>query len=693
MARKKAGISPGSESERLKMEKKLEHFLQNHVISTFVNMEKLKELIPFFQKFSYRPGKVIRQEGEIDTHLQLIFSGYVQVVQKHERGDNPITIRKLSKGDFIGISGIFKDKADRNQIKALNRVTCFIIPKQAILQFVRENPVLTPFFVHLLREHEILEFLGITSFLSALPHKKMLAFLENFEVFHAKEGDLILKQGSVGDKFYIIKHGQVRAFKKNGDEEEQLGILETGDYFGELALMMDRPRTASIEAVTDVECLTLTRPNFKSIFDRDLDIQERLLKRAEDYEIPELTDRVKTELAAVKSEKKYHNLFELSSDAIQLIDIDRGYLECNLASLKLFSFSSREEFLYNSPATLSPLTQPSGENSATTMKIMLSEALIEGTKNFEWVHRTKNGSDFYADVWFTTFELDGKKVVQSTVRDINDRKITEQKLKQAYSEMEIRVESRTRSLARAKKEAERANRAKTIFLANMSHEMRTPMHGVLGFCDLALEDLKKNDINEAIESVKTIKDSGERLLKLINNLLDLTKLEAKKTEFHFSPANLKDVCINAVHMLQPICNKKGIAIEIEEPGFPCKCYIDSDKVLDIFTNVLGNAVKFSARGTAVKITFSKEEDFLIVKVADEGVGIPEEELDYIFDKFTQSSRTVPGVSGTGLGMAICKEIIQAHQGKIWAINNSDKGVSFLFTLPIRSGIFELSHAN
>ena len=230
---------------------------------------------------------------------------------------------------------------------------------------------------------------------------------------------------------------------------------------------------------------------------------------------------------------------------------------------------------------------------------------------------------------------------------------------------------------------EDASRAKSNFLASMSHELRTPMNAILGFTEMIRDGLYGEVPPEIQEPVSDIHTCGKQLLGLINNVLDLSKIEAGHMELAPSEYVVEDV-VNTVKLsLRSLAATKGLElVATVAPDLPL-CFGDGKRITQCLMNLAGNALKFTAEGR-VEIRVEQEGDHLRFAVADTGIGIPADQLGHIFEEFRQADPTVSrDFGGTGLGLAITKKLVELHGGRIWVESEPGKGSTFFFTVPVR----------
>ncbi|BBE30144.1 hypothetical protein OSSY52_02850 [Tepiditoga spiralis] len=371
---------------------------------------------------------------------------------------------------------------------------------------------------------------------------------------------------------------------------------------------------------------------------------------------------IKNELK--KSEKRYKTLFKTANDGILILK-ENKIIDFNDKILTLFKTTSKKIY-GKTPMEFSPEKQPDGKNSIEKGAYYITKALNEGSCYFEWVHKDTNGREFYCEISLNKLTLNDQNYIQALIRDINERKIIEKKL------------------LKAKKDAENASKAKSMFIANMSHEFRTPMNAILGISSILLENKNKNLSKKDLEFIEIIRESGNHLLSMINDILDISKLEAGKMERVESLFYLNTLLLKIEKITKGLLNGKKISFNIiTEKNIPQYITSDMKKIERILINLIGNAVKFTEKGVIILRLYKKEKK-LFFEVSDTGIGIKEENLKLLFKRFNQIDNSFSKkYSGTGLGLYLCKSMVNYLNGEITIKSTYGSGTTVIFYIPLK----------
>jgi signal transduction histidine kinase len=258
-------------------------------------------------------------------------------------------------------------------------------------------------------------------------------------------------------------------------------------------------------------------------------------------------------------------------------------------------------------------------------------------------------------------------------------------LSNEFNQMLDQLQAKEQKIKFEKYVAEDANRAKSQFLANISHELRTPMHGILSFARFGQQKFETSPKEKLKSYFDEIYDSGSRLMNLLNDLLDLSKLEAGKTNYTMSECDLVEIARTVQSEMGAFASEQNLTIEIICKQETVKAILDAEKMMQVFRNVLSNAIKFSRKGSEIRMVLEDSPNMVCCEIINQGIGIPADEIESIFDKFIQSTKTKTGAGGTGLGLAICREIVRQHGGRIWAESVLDMETKFIVELPKQQG--------
>ena len=386
----------------------------------------------------------------------------------------------------------------------------------------------------------------------------------------------------------------------------------------------------------------------------------------------DITRLKQAETAIRESEEKYRNLFETAPDGIITVGTNGVITSCNAVITEMTGYSEDEivgkHFI--------DLKFFSGEDMSTFLKLYSSVASDKLPKPFEatWYH--KDGTPFLAEMRVSLLKKGKKTVgVQAIAIDITERKKMEEEIRHHAEDLERKVAERTDELRRA-------NQLKSEFLASMSHEFRTPLNSILSFTDILLMGLDGSLNDQQKEDLALIKESGEDLLALVNNLLDLSKIEAGKVELYVEPVNPAEVITVVASQLVLKAEEKGLNLTVSTLQNLPEVAADETRLRQIVRNLVENALKFTDKGDVTIGAFYRKNE-VIFWVKDTGLGIAEEDQEVIFDKFRQAKEGINGKSGAGLGLSVAKELVELHGGRIWVESELGKGSTFSFSIPVQ----------
>ncbi|CAN5922426.1 hypothetical protein BH11GEM2_BH11GEM2_37480 [soil metagenome] len=365
------------------------------------------------------------------------------------------------------------------------------------------------------------------------------------------------------------------------------------------------------------------------------------------------------------SDERFRLLFERSTDAHMLYDAE-GIIDCNDATLQLLRVDSRERLAGRRPGELSPLRQPDGRLSVVVAGQMRERARITGHHRFEWTHRRDDGTDFQVEVTLTPLKLHGRPVFLVVWHDITERKEVE------------------RALRLAKDAAESANKTKSEFVTRMNHELRTPLTAIIGFSRTLLRERSGPMADNDRLYIERIRENGMHLLSVINQILDVARVEAGHMELDRDTVQIDGLVRDTVAMLESTAHAKGLALRCELPPHTVAIVTDAGKLRQILINLVGNAIKFTARGEVlVRLTNDPETGQpLEIMVRDTGIGIPVDRQVKIFEPFEQAdSSTRREYGGTGLGLSIVESFVRIIGGVISLHSVLGEGTTFVVRLP------------
>ncbi len=379
--------------------------------------------------------------------------------------------------------------------------------------------------------------------------------------------------------------------------------------------------------------------------------------------VQDVTQKLESQKELKDSEASFRALFELSDEAMMTMG-EAGVIDSNIAALRLFGYKEKNDILGLHPADFSPKYQPDGKDSFNAANDILDEARAGGKNHCQWTHQRVCGESFVAQVTLTPMVLMGQKVVQSIIRDISQAKLAEA------------------LLIAAKLEAEDSSRAKSEFLSRMSHELRTPLNAVLGFAQILL--LQSTNLDEQQnENLNQIITAGEFLLSLIEELLDMARIESGNLSVEIGPVKLDRLIDSCLFLIERQRTQAKVTLDDQLSTMGLAVLADEMKLKQVLLNLLTNAIKYNSEQGNITIKGEvRETNTVRICISDTGSGFTEIELAKLFTPFERLN-ALNTVEGTGIGLSISKHLMEVMDGTIGVSSHLGEGCTFWLELPLQ----------
>jgi PAS domain S-box-containing protein len=393
----------------------------------------------------------------------------------------------------------------------------------------------------------------------------------------------------------------------------------------------------------------------------------------------DITARHEMEEALRSSEEKYRSIFEAAPVGIFRSTLAGRFISANSRLAALFGYRSPEALMNSVTHIAEDLFVHPEMRHEMVHRARESDGFVQ----CEVEYRRSDGSSFPANLYVRALrDGGGETILEGFVEDITERKRAEEALREAHNVLERRVEERTAELSAANERLTELDRLKSQFLASMSHELRTPLNSIIGFTSLLRRGLAGPVNDEQVKQLGIVHSSASHLLGLINDLLDVSRIEAGRADLQHEPFDFVEVVNEVALSLQPMADRKGLRVILELTQPVILMRGDRKRAFQVLLNLVNNALKFTERGS-VRIAAASSDGLLRVEVADTGIGIKPEQLEMLFEAFRQLDGSAKRVyEGTGLGLYLCRKLLTLMGGEIHAESEYGKGSRFIYSMPL-----------
>ena len=381
-----------------------------------------------------------------------------------------------------------------------------------------------------------------------------------------------------------------------------------------------------------------------------------------------------------ESETKFRSVAQSANDAIVSADQRGNIIAWNHGAERIFGYQEAEVLGKSLTMLMPERYQAAHEQGLERMRGGGAGKILGQT--LELAGHRKSGQEFPLEVSLSGWKTGEGTFYTGIIRDMTERKQAEEALRALTASLEHKVRERTAELEVARDQALTATQHKSEFLANMSHELRTPLNAVIGFSEVLLEKMFGELNQKQEEYLGDIVGSGRHLLALINDILDLAKVESGHMELDLSTCELPAVLTSTFTLIRERAKQHGIHVSLDIDHRLGRFTADERKLKQILLNLLSNAVKFTPDNGAVTLKAVLQNDHAEISVSDTGIGIEPEFQQKIFDEFFQVGDRLRKREGTGLGLAVTKKFIELHGGRIWVQSAKGQGSIFTITLPV-----------